>query len=64
MTLKSQAHYDLIAMFDRLFKGRRLDKEDKSLWAKGRIYQNGEVNELFLAFRQGVAYGQGIAEAA
>lgn len=57
MTLLSQDHYDLIAMFDKLFKGRRLDKEDKGIWAKGRVYQDGNVNELFLAFRQGVAYG-------
>ena len=61
MTLLSQDHYDLIAMFDRLFKGRRLDKEPKEIWSKGRIYQNGEINELFLAFRQGVAYGQRLA---
>lgn len=61
MTLLSQDHYELIAMFDRLFKGKRLDKEPKEIWAKGRIYQNGEVNELFLAFRQGVAYGQRVA---
>ncbi len=58
--LTSKDHYDLIAMFDRIYKGERLDKEDKSLWAQGNVYQSGETNKLFLAFRQGVAYGQHI----
>ena len=57
MTLFSQEHYDLIAMFDREFRGLRLDKENKDLWSKGHIYQNGEVNNLFLAYRKGFALG-------
>jgi hypothetical protein len=60
MTLLSQDHYDLIAMFDRLYKGERLDKETKDMWPKGYVYQNGETNRLFLAFRQGVAYGRAV----
>lgn len=61
MTLKSQEHIELMAMFERLFKGRRLDKEAKNLWPMGRIYQDGQINELFLAFRQGCAYGVAIS---
>lgn len=62
MTLKSQEHIEMMAMFDRLFKSEgRLDKEDKSLWPMGRLYQDGKVNELFLAFRHGVAYGQAVS---
>lgn len=61
MPLNSQENIEMVAMFDRLFKGRRLDKEDKSLWPRGIIYQDGGLNELFLAFRQGVAYGQAIS---
>ena len=57
MTIGSKEHYDMIAMFERTFKGHRFDKEDKTLWAKGNVYQNGDTNNLFLAFRQGVAYG-------
>lgn len=57
MTLKSQAHIEMMAMFERLKLGR-LDKEPRESWAKERIYQDGRVNELFLAFRQGVAYGE------
>lgn len=55
MTLFSQGHYDLIAMFEREFTGLRLDKEDKALWSKGNIYQSGEANQLFLAYRKGFA---------
>jgi hypothetical protein len=61
MTLFSQEHYDLIAMFEREFKGERLDKEVKDMWPKGYIYQNGEVNRLFLAYRQGFAFGTRVA---
>ena len=55
MELKSQEHYDLIANFDRTFKGERLDKEPKDLWPKGVVYQDGRVNALFDAFRKGYA---------
>jgi hypothetical protein len=56
--LKSQEHYDLIAQFDKAFSHRRLAKEDKGLWPKGYIYQDGHTNELFLAYRRGYAYGK------
>lgn len=58
MTLFAQDHYDLIAMFEREFTGIRLDKEEKSMWPKGYIYQNGETNNLFLAYRKGYAFGR------
>jgi hypothetical protein len=54
----SQEFYDLIAMFDREYKGSRLDKEAKEMWPKGYVYQHGEVNNLFLAYRKGFAYGK------
>lgn len=53
MELKSQEHYDLIKNFEIFFKGLRFDKEPKDLWNMGVIYQDGQVNELFKAFRQG-----------
>lgn len=59
MTLGSQEHIDLMAMFERIYKGR-MDKEEKALWRMGRIYQDGQINELFLAFRQGAAYGKAL----
>ena len=58
MTLFSKDHYDLMAMFEREFSHMRLDREDKAYWAKGRIYQSGETNNLFLAYRKGAAYGR------
>lgn len=63
MTITSKEHYELIEFFERTFKGQlRLDKEDKSMWPKGIIYQNGDANRLFKAFREGVAYGKAVAE--
>lgn len=58
--LLTQEHYDLIAQFDREFKGERLDKEEKSLWSKEIVYQDGQVNKLFLAYRRGYALGKAI----
>jgi hypothetical protein len=55
--LKTQEHYDLMAQFERQFSGR-MDREDKSLWVNQRIYQDGQTNELFLAFRHGYAFGK------
>ncbi|MCZ4331050.1 hypothetical protein [Castellaniella denitrificans] len=55
--LMTQEHYDLMAAFERFHSGR-FDREDKSLWPKGVIYQDGLVNEMFLAFRHGYAYSQ------
>lgn len=55
--LHDKEHYDLIAAFERTRK-ERFDKEDKALWPKGVIYQDGRVNALFLAFREGYAYAK------
>lgn len=60
--LFSQEHYDLMDVFERQFKHRRLDKEQKELWPKGVIYQDGHVNELFLAYRSGFAYGKHVGQ--
>lgn len=57
MTLYSQEHYDLMEQFEREHSNRRIERENKKLWAQGNIYQNGEVNALFLAYRRGYALG-------
>lgn len=57
MTLLGKDHYDMMEFFEKHFVGTRMDREPKELWAKGRVYQNGDTNNLFLAFRHGVAYG-------
>lgn len=61
MRVGSQEFYDLVAMFDREFKGSRLDKEAKDMWSKGHVYQSGETNNLFLAYRKGYALGTALS---
>ncbi len=56
--LHSQEHYDLMAQFEKEYKHYRLDKEPKSFWPRGIVYQSGEVNALFLAYSQGYAMGK------
>lgn len=63
MQIKTQAHTDLMAMFEREYAGKRFDKEQKTLWPMGRVYQDGFVNELFLAYRKGCAYGAALGRA-
>jgi hypothetical protein len=64
--LTSQEHYDLIAQFERdpASKGFRRDKESKDQWARGHIYQHGELNELFLMYRRGYVMGKAVTLAA
>jgi len=58
MQLHTKEHYDLIKEFEKTFKGKRFDKETKELQIKGQVYQDGNVNELFLAFRLGYSLGR------
>lgn len=61
MQIKSQEHYDLMNNFENIFKGNRFDKEPKEMWKMGVVYQDGKVNELFKAFRQGYALHKALA---
>jgi hypothetical protein len=56
--LFTKEHYDLMAQFEKEFKHRRLDKEQKELWGSGNVYQDGHVNELFLSYRRGYSLGR------
>jgi len=60
MGIKDKEHYDLMAMFEREFNGYgRLDHEkDKTIWAMGNVYEDGHINQLFLAYRKGYALGK------
>lgn len=60
MMIHTQEHYELMAMFEREYKHRRLDHEAKSLWAQGNVYQDGHVNELFIAYRRGYALAKAV----
>ena len=62
MTLKSKEHQEIMAAFENVFKHYRLDREPKDVWQQGNVYQDGHVNQLFLAFRHGVAYGKAVYE--
>lgn len=59
MQIHSQEHIDLIAMFEKEYSGR-FDKEPKTLWPFGRIYQDGPLNEQFLAYRRGYALARAV----
>ena len=56
--LGTKEHEDIVNAFDRAHKGRRLDKEPRDLWRRGVVYQDGHVNELFKAFREGYAFAK------
>lgn len=56
--LKTNEHIELMTMFEKEYRGQRLDKEPKDLWPQGIIYQDGKLNELFIAYRRGYAFGK------
>ena len=58
--LNTAEHVELMQMFEKEFSGYRLDRENKDLWPMQRIYQNGETNTLFLAYRRGYALGKAV----
>lgn len=59
MRLLDKEHYELMDMFEKEYKHKRLDREeDQDLWKRGHVYQSGETNELFLAYRKGYAFGK------
>lgn len=59
MAIHDKEHYELMEQFEKNYKGRRFDKEPKELWGTlKRIYQDGLVNELFLAYRLGYSLGK------
>lgn len=58
MNIGSKEHYEILDNFEKAYKHLRLEKEDKALWKKGRIYQNGEANALYQAYAAGYALGR------
>jgi hypothetical protein len=57
MQIHTKEHQDIIKAFENLYTGR-FDKEDKETWAKGYVYQDGELNKQFIAFRNGYSAGR------
>lgn len=59
--INGREHYEMMGSFERVFRGEgRFDRETKDLWPMGRVYQDGRINELFIAYRHGVAYGAAV----
>lgn len=59
--LGTKEHYELMARFEQAYKGHaRMDKEPKENWRTGWIYQHGELNQLWIAFQRGYAYGKAL----
>jgi len=56
--LKSKEYHELMAQFEKEFKGWRLDKENKELWQRGIVYEDGHLNEIFKAYQKGYAFGK------
>lgn len=63
MQLNTQEHIDLIAQFEKQYKGKigRLDREkSRDWWKRGHIYEHGEVNHAFICFRDGYSLAKSI----
>ena len=58
MKVGDREFYELIAMFDKEFKGYRIDKESRDYWRSGNVYQSGETNSLFIAYRKGYLFAK------
>ena len=61
MKLLDTEHYELIAMFEKEYSHRRLAKEPKDYWPSGNVFQDGQTNELFQAYRRGYSFGRATA---
>ena len=61
MSVFSEEFYGLLNRFEMQYSHLRLDRENKDLWTKSIIYQDGHTNQLFLAYRRGFSYGVSIA---
>lgn len=56
--LKPMELENLMRQFEAdMSPGGRLDKEQRDLWARNVIYQDGATNNLFLAYLHGYVYG-------
>lgn len=61
MQLHTREHYGLIDQFETEYRGHfRLDREPKEQWPRGYVYQDGQANERFLAYRRGYALAKAL----
>jgi hypothetical protein len=59
MLLFTKEHYEMMEHFEKDAPGRT-NREPKENWSRHMFYENGEVNNAFLAFQRGVAYGRSV----
>lgn len=58
MDLLSHDHYDLMAQFEKTFFSKHKPaREAKEFWPMGAVYCDGHINNQFLAYQHGYAYG-------
>lgn len=59
MTIGTTEHYDMMAAFEKFMRKSairsRFDKEEKTEWRKGRVYQCMLTNDFFKAYSGGYA---------
>lgn len=61
MQITSKEHYDVLDQFETEYRGHfRLDREGKEQWPKGYVYQDGQANLVFKAYRKGYALAKAI----
>lgn len=59
MNRTSKEAYELMGQFERDYHHMRLDREkDKTLWARGNVYENGETNKTFAIYCMGYSFGK------
>ena len=59
MKIGSKEHQEILENFEKNFSDLRLDKEEnKQLWRKGIVYQNGETNKLYNVFILGYGFAR------
>ena len=63
--LLTKEHYELMAHFEtqvRKVARGRLDREAKQDWQRGIIYEDGNINQMFIMFRTGYMLGKSVRD--
>ena len=56
--LWTKEHYDILESFEREHRHMRLDRVDKSEWARGYVYQAGDTNSAYREYLAGYMLGR------
>ena len=55
---ETKRFYEILNDFEKNFGGMRFDKEEKSMWKKWIVYQDGNVNKMLKAFVAGYSFAR------